>query len=64
MVMEAIQNYSSQDLACDGEERDSTVAVPCLAVSFVFVEVNNGGILEVLGQLNGFLNLVQGGGGV
>ena len=32
-------------------ERDSTVVVVRLAVSFAFVQVNNGGILEILGQL-------------
>ena len=48
MCDEAVEQNSSQDLACDGQQEDSTMIVAGLAVSFAFVEVYDGGVLEVL----------------
>ena len=48
MCDEAVEQNSSQDLARDGQQGDSTMIVTGLAVSFAFVEVCDGGILEVL----------------
>ena len=48
MRNEAVQQNSGQDLACDGEQGDTTVIVASLSISFPFVEVHDGRISEVL----------------
>ena len=43
-----IEENSCQNLAYDGQQGNSTIVSAGLVISFVFVQVYDGGILEVL----------------
>ena len=51
MFDESVQENLSQHLACNGENGNSTVVVTGLSVFLSFVQVDNGGVLEVLRHL-------------
>ena len=48
MFGESIQENPSQRLACDGEKGNVTVVVTSLSVSLLCVQIDDGGVLEVL----------------
>ncbi|VDN16730.1 unnamed protein product [Dibothriocephalus latus] len=49
VVVEAIKEDTCEDLLCMVEQRDSSVIVAESSISFVLVEVDDCGVLEVLG---------------
>ena len=50
MRIESVEENSCKDFACDGEQRNTSVIVAGLSVTFILVQVYNRGILKVLWQ--------------
>lgn len=48
MYSEMVQENSSQNLSCNGQQGNSTVVIIGLAVSFTFVQVDDGSIFKIL----------------
>ena len=51
MFDESAQENPSQRLACDGEKGNARMFVTGLSVSLLFIQVDDGGVLEVLRHL-------------